>query len=163
MHPTDLTAMGVISDHARDERELTQSALAKELHLSKSAVTALVDRLEQVGHVRRQRHPLDRRSLVLSITESASELSGQSFAPLSGAVRRSLAPYDDEELAVVARVLTDVVAAMSSASDRVSGPAPAGDPPSPNPPAATGDVGRWADLPEGNARRSLPPTPAPPS
>jgi hypothetical protein len=74
MHSTDLTAMGIISDAARDGAELTPSQLAAELHLSASAVTSLVSRLEHIGHVtaapaRRRRaqggrrdHPERRRS-----------------------------------------------------------------------------------------------------
>lgn len=110
---TDLTAMGVISDGARDGRTLTPGALAQELHLSASAITALLDRLERVGHVSRGRDGTDRRKVVIEITPSAAEVSAEAFRPLSEAIRESLAGYDDAELAVFAQVLSDVVDAVS--------------------------------------------------
>lgn len=117
MHRSDLTAMGVISDNARDEQELTPSELAHELHLSASAVTSLLDRLERVGHIQRARHAGDRRKVVVEITPEAAQLSAAAFRPLSEAIRSTLATRSDEELAVLTSALADMVEAMAKACE----------------------------------------------
>lgn len=117
MPRTDLTAMGVINDSARDGRNLTPGALAHEMHLPASTVTALLDRLERVGHVVRERDLHDRRKVMIGVTESASELGSQAFRPLSEAIRRALSTHTDEELTLLAGLLADVVQAVSRAVD----------------------------------------------
>ncbi|MBK8755711.1 MAG: MarR family transcriptional regulator [Actinomycetales bacterium] len=126
MHSTDLTAMGIISDAARDGAELTPSQLAAELHLSASAVTSLVSRLEHIGHVRRLPHVVDGRKVVVEITPSAADLASTSFQPLSAAIRAVLASRSDAELALVGDVLSDVVRAMTDVCDDGRGARAAG-------------------------------------
>jgi len=61
LHRTDVNALVLIMEAARIGEPLSPSALAKELGLSPSATTALVDRLEALGHVERTRPAADRR------------------------------------------------------------------------------------------------------
>ena len=126
MHSTDLTAMGIISDAARDGAELTPSQLAAELHLSASAVTSLVTRLEHIGHVTRHPHVADGRKVVVEITPSAADLASTSFQPLSGAIREVLASRSDAELALVEDVLSDIVRAMTEVCEMGRGSRAAG-------------------------------------
>ena len=55
LHRTDVNALALILAAARRGEPMSPSALAKELGLSPSATTALIDRLEAVGHVERER------------------------------------------------------------------------------------------------------------
>lgn len=48
---------------------MTQRDLAKVLRCSTRQVTALVDALEQSGHLRRGAHPTDRRAHIVTLTE----------------------------------------------------------------------------------------------
>ncbi|MCL2535765.1 MAG: MarR family transcriptional regulator [Nocardiaceae bacterium] len=48
---------------------MTQRDLAKTLRCSTRQVTALVDALEQSGHLRREAHPTDRRAHIVTLTE----------------------------------------------------------------------------------------------
>lgn len=52
-----------------------QSELARDLNLTSSAATALVDRLEQHGVAERARHPTDRRRTTLRLTDRGVELA----------------------------------------------------------------------------------------
>ncbi|OYO13791.1 hypothetical protein CGZ94_05670 [Enemella evansiae] len=110
MTRSDLTAMEMIATRSRAGDPISPSELATQLQLSASAVTSLVDRLEQMGHVRRGRRSDDRRRQTLTITDNAAAVSGAAFSPLSRAVRSAMERLSDEELVVVGRALQEVVA-----------------------------------------------------
>ena len=110
---TDVRAMVAIMAAARRGEALTAGALGRAVDLSSASVTALVDRLERAGHVRRVRDPQDRRRVVLEMSESAMAAGGQFFGGLQRDLVAAMADYSDDELAVVRRFLeqvTDVVA-----------------------------------------------------
>src|SRR5690625_7262244 len=52
----------------------TTSTIAAHLGISSASTTKLLDRLEKGGHVRRSRHPSDRRALAISI-EAATRVA----------------------------------------------------------------------------------------
>jgi DNA-binding MarR family transcriptional regulator len=59
-----------------------QSELARDLNLTSSAATALVDRLERHGAAERSRHPSDRRRMLIRLTDRGQELAVQGQQPL---------------------------------------------------------------------------------
>src|SRR5690348_15675562 len=62
VHLTDLKALSFL----RWQKEpVTAGKLAEQTGLTSGAVTAVVDRLERAGFVRRAKHPTDRRVVVL--------------------------------------------------------------------------------------------------
>jgi DNA-binding MarR family transcriptional regulator len=103
---TDVRALVAIMDAARRGEALTAGALGRTVELSSASVTALVDRLERVGHVRRVRDADDRRRVVLEMSESAMAAGGEFFGGLNRDLLAAMAGYSDEELAVVRRFLT---------------------------------------------------------
>jgi len=122
MNASDLTALGLVYDHALRGRGMTPGELAVELDLSPSATTALVDRLESAGHLVRTRHESDGRRVVLSMTETASDVGRRAFSPLARLIVESLHGRSPQELALVVDVLTTVTTAIdSSASELHSG------------------------------------------
>ena len=71
LNRTDVRALVAIMDAARRGEALTAGGLGAAVELRSASVTALVDRLEKVGHVRRVRDPEDRRRVVLEMSDSA--------------------------------------------------------------------------------------------
>jgi DNA-binding MarR family transcriptional regulator len=67
LHATDHKAVDVLLQHG----PLTAGELADRMALTNSAVTTMVDRLERVGLVRRDRDPVDRRRVIVRPTVSA--------------------------------------------------------------------------------------------
>ena len=59
-----------------------QSELARDLSLTSSAATALVDRLERHGAAERARHPSDRRRTIIRLTERGTQLAAECQEPL---------------------------------------------------------------------------------
>ncbi|THV27102.1 MarR family winged helix-turn-helix transcriptional regulator [Glycomyces paridis] len=112
LHRTDVNALSLILDAARVGRALSPSTLAKELGLSPSATTALIDRLEALGHVERTRPAGDRRRVALEVPAAAVEANRHLFRPLAREFAESWAGFSAEERAVVARFLEVSTAAM---------------------------------------------------
>ncbi|MFD0203429.1 MULTISPECIES: MarR family winged helix-turn-helix transcriptional regulator [Saccharothrix] len=106
MHRTDLNALAVIMDARWSGEPMSPSRLAEALHLSASATTSVLDRLEASGHVERARNPHDRRKVELRTSEKALELGRHFFQPLDGAFTQAWERFSDADKEVVARFLS---------------------------------------------------------
>lgn len=125
LHRSDLAAMNIISQASQRGQRLTPSDVAHRMSLSPAAVTALVDRLAKVGHLRRQPDDHDRRRVRLIVSDQAVAVSVTMFRPLTQAMARALEPYSDEELELVTRVLNDLSAAVDGTDPTGEGGRPA--------------------------------------
>lgn len=112
LHATDLRALIHLLDAEREGATATPSWLGERLGLNSASVTALVDRLERLGHVRRVRDGADRRRVRLVVQQQAVELGWSFFGPLIDSMVEAIRPFDETELATVQRFLhgmSDVV------------------------------------------------------
>lgn len=106
LHGTDLRALIALLDAERAGTTAVPGWLGTQLRLSSASTTALLDRLERGGLVRRGRDPHDRRRVLITVTEQARELGWSFFGPLIAAVVSTLdSEFDAEERAVLRRVL----------------------------------------------------------
>ncbi len=84
----------------------TPTELARYTGLTTGATTAMLDRLEKAGYVRRKPNPEDRRGVLVEIDETW----GQTAAPLVSGVQQAHAEliesYSDEELQTIVDFLT---------------------------------------------------------
>jgi len=119
MHTTDLYALLAVLRADTDGEPLTPGRLGDHLGLSSGATTALVDRLERAGHVRRSRDDRDRRRVTLHDGEAARPVAGAFFGPLDGRMERVLAGYSDAELAAARRFLADMTAMIREYREEV--------------------------------------------
>ena len=108
LNRTDVRALVAIMDAARRGEALTAGGLGAAVALQSASVTALVDRLEKVGHVRRVRDPEDRRRVALEMSDAAMAAGAEHFGGLARDLSAAMAGYTDEELAVVRRFLLDM-------------------------------------------------------
>jgi DNA-binding MarR family transcriptional regulator len=116
---TDVRALVAIMDAARRGQALTAGALGSAVELSSASVTALLDRLERVGHVRRVRDAADRRRVSLEMSDDAMTAGAEFFGGLNRDLTDAMAGYTDEELSVVRRFLEQ----MTGVIERHSRPA----------------------------------------
>ncbi|MEW9527481.1 MarR family winged helix-turn-helix transcriptional regulator [Microbispora sp. NPDC049125] len=120
LHRTDLNALVVIMDAAREGRPLSPGALGAALNLSAPATTALINRLEQAGHLTRHRSAVDRRKVELAVHEQAATLAGRFFAPLGQEMSAVIDDFTGEERQVIARFLSRSIEATVAARERSS-------------------------------------------
>jgi DNA-binding MarR family transcriptional regulator len=67
-------AGGLVLGQLRDHGAMSPSELGDRLIVTRATVTGLLDSLERRGLVQRTRHPLDRRAVVVEITDEGLEV-----------------------------------------------------------------------------------------
>ncbi len=105
---TDVQALQVLTGRATGTVELGES-----LGIRSASATALADRLQAAGHLRRAPHPTDGRRVVLQLTEPARVEVLAALRPLLDAVDAVVADLDETERAVVHRFLRRATAAVT--------------------------------------------------
>jgi DNA-binding MarR family transcriptional regulator len=130
--PTEFKAM----DHITASAGLTPGQLGDRLALTSGAVTALVDRLERLGWVKRVPHPTDRRSVIVSKASAKLSAGERIYAGFARALARAAEELTPEERAACARFLEAAadIARERATELRGSGPAPTGSPGRDSPP-----------------------------
>jgi DNA-binding MarR family transcriptional regulator len=113
LNRTDVRALVAVMDAARRGEALTAGALGSAVDLSSASVTALVDRLERAGHVRRVRDDEDRRRVSLEMTDTAMAAGAAYFGGLQRDLVAAMEGYSDADLAVVRRFLLDMTAVIA--------------------------------------------------
>jgi DNA-binding MarR family transcriptional regulator len=88
----------------------TASAIARHTRLTPAAVTALIDRLESRGYVRRKPDPSDRRKVFVEMAEATAKLAAEAYLPLQQAGAANLGKYTEAELKLFAKFLSDSLA-----------------------------------------------------
>lgn len=114
LHATDLRALIALLDGTRAGLPVTPGWLGDQLGINSAGTTALIDRLERLGQVRRARDTRDRRKVVLEVTPEAVDLGWSFFGPQIQDMVAGMRSFTDAELAVVRRFLvamTDIAAA----------------------------------------------------
>lgn len=116
MHRTDLVALAHVMEAGRAGEHLTPSELSTALNLSAPATSALLNRLEGVGHVQRTHASTDRRRVSIEMTPDAMAVGRRVFGPLAGEMLAAIHGYTVEEQELVLRFLTDVLGATARAT-----------------------------------------------
>ncbi|MGA5561442.1 MarR family transcriptional regulator [Streptomyces platensis] len=113
LHPTDLRALISLLDAARAGEESTPGRLGDRLGLNSAGTTALVDRLERLGLLRRVRDTRDRRRVLLEVDDRALALGQSFFGPLIDRTIALLATFEPDEQAAIRRFLSGVGEAVT--------------------------------------------------
>ena len=114
LHPTDLQALIAVMHAEGNGTPLTPGRLGEAIGLSSGATTAVIDRLERAGHLRRSRESSDRRVVHLRYGEAGKALAVEFFGPLGRRGDEVMAGFSDAELDTVRRFLDGMTAAMAA-------------------------------------------------
>lgn len=98
---------------------ITSGDLRRLMGLSGAAITYLVDRMIDSGHLRREAHPADRRKVVLRYADPGMDTARAFFVPLGMHTRVSMAELSDDDLAAGHRVFTALIGAMRRYQDEL--------------------------------------------
>ncbi|GAY18249.1 MarR family winged helix-turn-helix transcriptional regulator [Mycobacterium sp. shizuoka-1] len=102
---------------------LTAGELRERMGLSGAAITYLVERMIESGHLRRDSDPADRRKVILRYADHGIEVGRAFFTPLAGHTHGALSTLPDEDLAAAHRVFSAVLSAMTTFRSELSEPA----------------------------------------
>lgn len=112
LHDTDVRALICLLDADRAGIPATPGWLGAQLGLTSPATTALLDRLEQAGHIYRQRSPADRRKVQIRVSTAAIDLGWTFFGPLLTSMISAMRPFSSADLDTVERFLREVAAVV---------------------------------------------------
>lgn len=95
INATDLNCLNIVALTGH----LTAGELAGQTGLTTASITAVLDRLEEGGYVRRVRDPRDRRRVMVELSAGPGlSKVGRTFGPVVNAWRAAAAGYSDDEL-----------------------------------------------------------------
>lgn len=98
MNLTDLQCINILTSTG----PITAGQLAEMMGLTTGAITGVINRMERVGYVRREKDPGDGRRVVIQPVLEELERAGAGFFGSQGqALDALIAGYDDRDLAVV--------------------------------------------------------------
>ncbi len=100
---------------------LTLAQLRQRMDVSAAAITYLVDRMIDAGHVRREADPSDRRKALLRYEESGMALARAYFERLGGHLRAAIADVHDKDLIAAHRVFAAMMNAMTTFESEFTG------------------------------------------
>ncbi|WP_190086931.1 MarR family winged helix-turn-helix transcriptional regulator [Streptomyces longisporoflavus] len=109
LHPTDVRALIHLLDAQRQSTLATPGWLGEQLRLNSAGTTALIDRLERLGLIRRGRDTADRRRVLLTVQDKAQELGWAFFGPVISEVTGVADKFSAGEVETVRRFLTAVL------------------------------------------------------
>lgn len=116
---TDYAALAVLMREAMGPTEL-----ARALHITSAATTAVVDRLVRAGHAVREPHPQDRRRMIIRAVTASRELTMQHVYPMMDMVETELDKLDPAGRDAVLQFLTGTVAKLESYRDELKARSP---------------------------------------
>ena len=117
LHPTDVRALIALLDAERAGESMSPGHLGTRLHLNSPATTAVIDRLEALGFLARERDQRDRRRVLLVVSEQAKAVGWGFFGPLIGRLLAAMDGFDEAELDAYERVLRAIAQAMPRTAD----------------------------------------------
>jgi DNA-binding MarR family transcriptional regulator len=101
---------------------LTLAQLRQRIGVSPAAITYLVDRMIDAGHIRREPDPEDRRKWLLRYEERGMKLAHDFFRPLGAHLGSAMVNLSDRDLGAAHRVFTAMISAMSTFEDELIHP-----------------------------------------
>lgn len=125
LHSTDAEALIEILTAEERGTALSPARLSERIALSNSATTALLNRLEQAGHIVRTREHADRRVITLRSSTEVQDLADEFFGPLGTRVDAVMAKYSPDQLQQFDTFLTDLREAMNAHLLQPADPRPA--------------------------------------
>jgi DNA-binding MarR family transcriptional regulator len=130
--PAEFKAM----DHILASGGLTPGQLGDRLMLTSGAITALVDRLERLGWVKRVPHPTDRRSVIVSKASADVSAGEEIYRRFAKALAGAAGELTPDERAACVRFLEAAaeIAAEQARELRGTGPVPTASPARGSPP-----------------------------
>ena len=112
VHPSDFRALVHILVAESEGAPLTSGELRDKMRLSAAALTYLVERMINSGHLRRESDPSDRRKVILRYSGEHRDIAEAFFTPLAAHTYAAMADLPDDDLIAGHRVLTALIMAM---------------------------------------------------
>lgn len=108
--PTEVRAVGRIGESG----QATPKMLATHLEMTTGAVTAILDRLESAGILRRLPNPADRRSTLVELTDEGKIISDRMYVEYNQVVASVTSSLTNDNIGFVTEFLEHAADAMNA-------------------------------------------------
>ncbi|HYN49424.1 MAG TPA: MarR family transcriptional regulator [Thermoleophilaceae bacterium] len=115
LHRTDTRLLDVLQMSGG----MSAGELARAGHLSPAAVTAALDRLEKAGYVHRFRDEVDRRRVLVEVTDRMQKLTGELYGPLAKSGAEMMSGFSEQQLQAVRDLLREATQLQLEQAERV--------------------------------------------
>ena len=122
VRPNDFRALLHIMVAETAGEPISSGELRQRMGLSGAAVTYLVDRMIESGHLRRESHPADRRKVILRYSQPGLDIARSFFVPLGVHTRAAMTDLPDADLSAAHRVITALIDAMRRYRQEIEAP-----------------------------------------
>ena len=112
---TDMECLGLLFH----KQIATPSELSNHTGLSSGSTTAMLDRLEKTGLIKRQPNPKDRRGTLITIVKEEAEKLAPLFASGRNAQHALVSSYSEKELELLANFLDKLVIIMDQEREKL--------------------------------------------
>jgi MarR family transcriptional regulator, organic hydroperoxide resistance regulator len=103
---------------------LTAGDLRRQMGLSGAAITYLVERMTETGHIRREADPTDRRKVILRYADRGFKVAVAFFAKLAEYNHQAMDGLPDEDLVAAHRTFAALATAMKTFRTELPKPSP---------------------------------------
>lgn len=112
---TDLKSAEILNETG----PITAGELSKITGLSTGSVTALINRLEKSGYVKRERDQLDgRKVMIMPIPERKEQIKSH-YQSLSMATKELCSAYNEQELILINQFVEEITKIMDKENDKL--------------------------------------------
>lgn len=118
----DMILLRYLLQTQRGGRSSSPGELARYLSVSTASMTAMIDRLERSGHVRRERHATDRRSIYVVATERTEREMRDALGDMHGRMLDAVIDMTPDEARTVMEMLERLQAVMDTVDPRPDKP-----------------------------------------
>ncbi|MCK1986186.1 MULTISPECIES: MarR family transcriptional regulator [Peribacillus] len=112
---TDLKSAEILNETG----PITAGELSKITGLSTGSVTALINRLEKSGYVKRERDRLDGRRVMIAPIPERQEQIKSHYQSLSVATKELCSTYNEQELILINQFVEDITKIMDKENDKL--------------------------------------------
>ncbi|WP_227981379.1 MarR family winged helix-turn-helix transcriptional regulator [Nocardia spumae] len=126
LRPNDFRALTHIATADAEGSPLTAGQLRTLLGVSPAAITYLVERMIESGHIVREADASDKRRVLLRYSGHGMDVAAGFFAPIGARTRTALADLPNADLEATHRVLTAIVGALREHGTAMAHPDPTG-------------------------------------
>lgn len=116
-HRTDMNALAIIMRYQAAGRLASPRDLSRELQLSSPATTAMLDRMERLGYIERQRTDKDRRVVRIAPTDLARSNGRAMFQPLGTKMLEVISRYSEQERELLGDFMRRAIAGVDAARE----------------------------------------------
>ncbi len=120
LRPNDFRALTHIATADAEGTPLTAGQLRTRLGVSPAAITYLVERMIESGHIVRQADQADKRRVLLRYSDHGMAVAAGFFLPVRDRTRDALGGIPDTDLEATHRVLTAIVSALREHSTSIT-------------------------------------------